>query len=349
MCLDVLSAWCGIRPLVVEEAVAVTPTALAEDGQQQPVPTATVSRDHVVHTDAETGVIYVLGGKWTTYREMAEDAVDCAVEAGQLTATHCSTLSRHLVGYKGYSPILAIKLVQEYHIPIAIAEGLVRRYGGRARDVLEIAVEAQTKTPSQRSRPLGSHGHHRVCDLRVLVPGYTYIEAEITYAVRHEWAVHAEDILLRRTRLAFLNKTEALLAVPSVLDIMTRELRWSPERREEEQARCLELLRSFGGPVPLHLEEAGRTRLAATADILEVLDKVVLEHGHDYITIHDLKAVGEMLSHPLTVKEIHSCLSVCDPDGTGTIQFQSFIDWYNSDHANEGFKNMSQDMQQNPQ
>lgn len=343
-----MSAWCGIRPLVVDEALkAMSSATNGDDGnnssKNKETATATVSRDHVVHTDEETGIIYVLGGKWTTYREMAEDAVDHAVKQGQLTASVCSTLTRHLVGYKGYSSILAIKLVQEYHIPIAIANGLVRRYGGRARDVLEIAVELQNK----RHIPL-IHDHQRVCDLRVLVPGYTYIEAEVIYAIRYEWAVRAEDILLRRTRLAFLNKTEALLALPSVLDIMSKEMKWSSDRRREEHERCLEMLRSFGGPVPLPLPSSMQphTRLAATADIMEVLNKVVLEHGHDYIAAHDIKAVGEMLSHAMTEEEIQSCLSVCDPEGTGKIEFQPFIDWYNSENANKGFDTMTEDMQQ---
>ena len=93
--------------------------------------------------------------------------------------------------------MLAIKLVQEYHVPIAVAHGLVRRYGGRARDVLEVAVETEMEQIRRGLQDYSSavHEGRRLCELRLLVPGYTYIEAEVVYAVRYEWAAHAEDIL----------------------------------------------------------------------------------------------------------------------------------------------------------
>ena len=66
---DVQSAWCGIRPLVHPSAGAAA-AGPGKEGAGEPGSTATVSRDYVVHTDPQSGVIYVLGGKWTTYREM---------------------------------------------------------------------------------------------------------------------------------------------------------------------------------------------------------------------------------------------------------------------------------------
>ena len=129
----------------------------------------------------------------------------------------------------GYSPILAIRLVQEYHIPLSVATGLVHRYGGRARyiniyfiigsctlyiiytrflfythpiyyicrDILEIAVEVQdsTGTGSEAQKQFTHPSNRKLTDLRVLIPEYNYIEAEIVYAVHYEWAVHAEDFL----------------------------------------------------------------------------------------------------------------------------------------------------------
>ena len=68
-----MSAWCGIRPLVVDAALAARPTADNPSGKA--TATATASRDHVIHQDEETGIVYALGGKWTTYREMWVTAV----------------------------------------------------------------------------------------------------------------------------------------------------------------------------------------------------------------------------------------------------------------------------------
>ena len=68
-----------------------------------------------------------------------------------------------------------------------------------------------------------------------LVPGYPYLEAEVIYAVRHEWAVYADDIIARRTRLAFLNKNAALRSIPRVVELMAPELGWDEDRQLEER------------------------------------------------------------------------------------------------------------------
>ena len=93
----------------------------------------------------------------------------------------------------GYSENLPVVLLQEFGEWIAppTAHHLVRAYGGRARHVLQ--------TRSADGRAL----------LEPLVRGFPYLEAEVVHAVRHEYAVHAEDVLARRTRLAFLNRYTA--------------------------------------------------------------------------------------------------------------------------------------------
>ena len=99
----------------------------------------------------------------------------------------------------GFSSILPIRLVQDYNISIQVANRLSSAYGGRSRDVLAIAKEMQ-EIANQRieiqhtGEHLGRHPSHvrREAPLdALLVPGYPYIEAEVVYAVRHEYAVHA--------------------------------------------------------------------------------------------------------------------------------------------------------------
>ena len=69
--------------------------------------------------------------------------------------------------------------------------------------------------------------------------------------MRHEWAVKIEDIIARRTRLAFLNKEAAVAAIPTVADIMASELGWSDAKKKEEITNCLRSIDlSFAGPVP---------------------------------------------------------------------------------------------------
>ena len=86
---------------------------------------------------------------------------------------------------------------------------------------------------------------------KAIVPNYSYTEAEVLYSIRHEWAVKAEDILCRRTRLAFLNKEAAVRAIPTVVDIMALELGWGAARKAEEIRNCSAAIdHSFAGPTP---------------------------------------------------------------------------------------------------
>ncbi|PNX70115.1 glycerol-3-phosphate dehydrogenase SDP6 mitochondrial-like, partial [Trifolium pratense] len=96
---DVLSAWSGIRPL------AVDPTAKN---------TESISRDHIVCEDYP-GLVTITGGKWTTYRSMAEDAVNAAIKSGKLTPAYgCITNKLCIVGGEGWDPSSFTVLAQQY-------------------------------------------------------------------------------------------------------------------------------------------------------------------------------------------------------------------------------------------
>lgn len=84
----------------------------------------------------------------------------------------------------------------------------------------------------------------------LLIDGFPYLEAEVLYAIRYEWAIHVEDILARRTRLAFLNKNAAIEAIPKILEIMSKELKWDNAKKDEETRMSLKFMEHFGGPIP---------------------------------------------------------------------------------------------------
>ncbi len=119
---DVKSAWSGIRPLALDPNENDTSNAL---------------RDHVVHVDGD-GVITITGGKWTTYRLMAQDAIDCAVKSAKFEHVKpCSTASMKLVGAAGWSPALFTEVAQNYTVPhrpgaidTRVAKYLAAAYGG---------------------------------------------------------------------------------------------------------------------------------------------------------------------------------------------------------------------------
>lgn len=241
---DVLSAWSGIRPLATDPH--------AKD-------TASVSRDHVISVNERTGVVFISGGKWTTYREMAQDlvdkllavtpsllgnvgaqadAADREIEQAQsaVKIQPCSTLDIALHGKQGFSTNLPIRLSQEFGLSKSVAQQLATRYGGNARQVCVLARDEK--------------GPPHMADLgQPLVPGHGYLRAEVVYAARNEWALRAEDVVARRLRLAFVNKSDAQRAVRPIVDLMAKELKWNAARCQREVELCETFLEHFGGPV----------------------------------------------------------------------------------------------------
>ncbi|KAK2080209.1 hypothetical protein QBZ16_000062 [Prototheca wickerhamii] len=222
---DVQSAWSGIRPLAIDPN--------AKD-------TASASRDHIVTVDPD-GMITVTGGKWTTYRLMAQDTVDRVLKErerlapGSARAGPCVTERLPLVGAAGFYPALFTEVAQTYRVPhrpgaidTKIAKYLVESYGDRATEVTRIAEE----------RKLG----------RRVVQGHPVLEAEVVYAVHNEYCERPEDFLARRTRFAFLDKRACEQALPRVVELMAQEKGWGRWRKRAELKRAEEFLKTFDSP-----------------------------------------------------------------------------------------------------
>lgn len=217
---DVLSAWSGLRPLVKN---------VDADGKG----TQGLVRSHMV-TVSKTGLVTVAGGKWTTYRKMAEEGVDEAIKVFGLenkVKSECVTEGLRLVGSDGWNRNMFIGLIQRYGLATDVAKHLSRNYGDRAWTVCKLAERTGEDWPI--------HGQR-------LSSSYPYIEAEVRYAIRHEYAQTAIDVLARRTRLAFLNAQAALHALPRVVDIMSDELGWSRAERNKQVRAALLYLDTMG-------------------------------------------------------------------------------------------------------
>uniref|UniRef100_UPI00398EB01E glycerol-3-phosphate dehydrogenase, mitochondrial isoform X2 n=1 Tax=Pristiophorus japonicus TaxID=55135 RepID=UPI00398EB01E len=200
---DVLSAWSGIRPLVSDPN--------SKDTQS-------ISRNHVV-TVTNSGLVTIAGGKWTTYRMMAEDTINAAIKARNLKVTEqCKTVGLQLEGAHDWTPNLHIKLVQYYGLGTEVAHHLASTYGDKAFQVAKMAKVTGRRWPIVGKR---------------LAAEFPYIEAEVKYAVK-EYACTAVDIIARRTRLAFLNVQAAEEALPRIVEIMASELNWSEQRVQDE-------------------------------------------------------------------------------------------------------------------
>eukprot|EP00658_Telonema_sp_P-2_P083178 TRINITY_DN8940_c0_g1_i1.p1 TRINITY_DN8940_c0_g1~~TRINITY_DN8940_c0_g1_i1.p1 ORF type:complete len:592 (+),score=171.29 TRINITY_DN8940_c0_g1_i1:110-1885(+) len=300
---DVLSAWSGIRPL------------LSDPNSDN---TAAVSRDHVISVEPVTKTVFVAGGKWTTYREMAEEAVDKIIETKGLEAQlGCSTLEHRLIGYEGYHSNLAVELVQEWECAHEVAVHLASTYGGRAHDVLQLSEHTGALWPKRGVR---------------LVDNYPYIEAEITYACRHELACTAEDLIARRTRLAFLNVAAARTAVPRVVEIMANELKWTDQRISDEIKATHGFIDTFGGPVPDKDPMHVKLRAATGADLEAIFNKIDTD-GPGALDEAEIKSLAAELGFPLTSTELKNAMVMMDSNGDGQVELLEFVTWWNShDH-----------------
>jgi glycerol-3-phosphate dehydrogenase len=191
---DVLSVFVGIRPLVRSGNGTLT---------------AALSRDHTIHFDA-SGLLTTTGGKWTTYRNMAEHTVDQAADYARLAERPCVTRTLNVHGFHSNAERF----------------GTLSVYGS---DALGIA-DLMTTSPAL-AEPLH--------------PELPYTGAEVVWATRHEMARTVEDVLARRTRALFLNARAADAMAPAVAHLMAGELGWDAGRQAAEAAALSVLARGY--------------------------------------------------------------------------------------------------------
>jgi glycerol-3-phosphate dehydrogenase len=147
----------------------------------------------------------------------------------------------------------------------------------------------------------------------------------VRYACR-EHAVTVEDILSRRTRLAFLNAEAARDAVERVAEIMAEELGWSRSERDRQLAHAYEYVRCFGGPVADKTDAALRT--ATDADLREAFERVDAD-GSGCVSVEKLRAAAESLGFPVDASD--DAFAAMDVDGNGKVSYEEFATFWNSD------------------
>ncbi|EDO07660.1 putative FAD-dependent glycerol-3-phosphate dehydrogenase [Babesia bovis T2Bo] len=229
---DIKSVWSGLRPLLK-----------GLDGQPDSEKTDSLSRGHVIHVDRQN-LVNVYGGKWTICRLMAEECVDRLLEANPdvKAKTRCRTRNLRLYGthnLKGeYNPdeirpmfnTLSVELRSEFPgLTPEQAAHLVESYGYHSREVARMSAEAKMLKP--------------------IHPDFPYLQGEVLYGVRREFACTPLDILARRTRIAFLDNKAAAASLDTVCDIMGRELSWSSSRRAELRSQAVDFFNTMNVPV----------------------------------------------------------------------------------------------------
>jgi glycerol-3-phosphate dehydrogenase len=197
---DVEGVYAGLRPLLAGESES----------------TSQLSREHVV-THSAPGLVVVAGGKYTTYRVMAKDAVDEAAQAMSGKVARSTTETVPLLGAVGYDAVWNQRhaLAKAAGIHVARLEHLLGRYGVLAREVLDLIEERpELKEPLEGTED--------------------YLRAEVVYAATHEGANHLTDVLTRRTRVSIEAWDRGISAAPEAARLMAPVLGWDAEREQHE-------------------------------------------------------------------------------------------------------------------
>jgi len=197
---DVEGVYAGLRPLLSGESDE----------------TSKLSREHVV-THPVPGLVVVAGGKYTTYRVMACDAVDEVARALDFRVAACCTDEVPLLGAEGYRAAwnARARTAARTGLHVARIEHLLGRYGSLTDDVLRLC-----EADPELARPL---------------PGADdYLGAEVVYAASHEGARHLDDVLARRTRISIETWDRGVTAAPRVARLMADVLGWSADQVDKE-------------------------------------------------------------------------------------------------------------------
>jgi glycerol-3-phosphate dehydrogenase len=199
---DVEGVFVGLRPLV---------------GSSEHADTTRLSRAHTVESPVP-GLTTIAGGKYTTYRVMAEDLVETGTR-GFPHVPASRTAQTPIVGAAGYRALWSqrSRLVTSTGLALARIERLLDRYGDRIDDLAELI----------RDRPELAHP---------LEGAHEYLGAEIVYACTHEGALRLEDVLARRTRISFETRDRGVVCAPAVTGLMAGALGWDAARSSAELA-----------------------------------------------------------------------------------------------------------------
>lgn len=203
---DVQGVYAGLRPLVSGNAKQTT----------------RLSREH--HIDQPLGSLTVIaGGKYTTYRIMAKDAVDAALQGAHGSVPKSKTATLPLDGADGFHALWSERdpLSERYGVPVARLEALLHRYGSHTSEIFDLIAEDPAL-----AKPMPSNDEH--------------LAAEVVYAVTHEGAMHLDDVLTRRTRLSIESWDRGVDSAVVAATLMAPLLGWDTK----QQAREVEVYRA---------------------------------------------------------------------------------------------------------
>ncbi|GAB3587472.1 glycerol-3-phosphate dehydrogenase/oxidase [Calidifontibacter terrae] len=228
---DILGVYAGLRPLLAGESES----------------TSQLSREHAV-ARPEPGLISIAGGKYTTYRVMAQDAINAAAKD---LGTIRDSVTDHvpLIGADGYQALVNLKseLSAETGLPQWRIEHLLGRYGSKLHEVLALADDDPSLLEPVKSAE-------------------AYLRAELLYAATHEGALHLADVLTRRTRMSIETKHRGSDAAQEAADLIAPVLGWDEERKSLEVRAYMERVEAERASQELDTDEESDSRRNAAPE-----------------------------------------------------------------------------------
>ena len=214
----------------------------------------------------------------------------------------------HRLFFSTDSKNLSIELIQKHGMSNDTASMLAKTYGSRAWEVCELS-EATNKTWPRFGVPIS--------------PNYPYITAEVRYACK-EYACTIEDVLSRRTRLAFLNKDAALAAIPLVAEIMTQELGWTEDVKAEQMAAAHKYVESYAGRIPSNQESTLRN---ATYQNVEQLFTAIDTDGSGFLDRTEVGELASVLGISMSEAELETAFTQMDENQNDRVELHEFEAW----------------------
>ncbi|TBU06762.1 glycerol-3-phosphate dehydrogenase [Hamiltosporidium magnivora] len=206
----ILSAWKGIRPLVKDPSKKNTES---------------LARNHIIEVTSKR-TITLSGGKWTTYRRMAEDAINKAIKTFKLnTKQPCVTKFIPLLGSHTYNHEMLYRIQRDLKVPLKVAKNWVSNYGDRAYKLRDYIKNDKINKISSI---------------------YDITEEDVEYTIDNEMAIKISDFILRRYRIGFIDVKEAYYMIDKVSKIMKRKFCWSHKQELVERKEAVESLKSLG-------------------------------------------------------------------------------------------------------
>ncbi|PZR52663.1 glycerol-3-phosphate dehydrogenase [Xylanimonas oleitrophica] len=232
---DVIGTYAGLRPLL-------------QPGTKEGTSSAKVSREHTVASPTP-GLSVIAGGKLTTYRVMAKDAVDHAL--GQRAAALPSIT--HQIPLEGAVGLRAVQRqartwAKRYGWTPPMVDHLLHRYGSNLAEIVDLCEADPSLAEPLEHAP-------------------AYLRAEVHYGVSHEGALHLEDLLLHRTRLVYEVADSGLAALPEIADVVAPLLGWDDATREAEIAAYRERVEAYTAATEQPDDESAERARAAAKDV----------------------------------------------------------------------------------